>query len=59
MSDFSREINELKEKITFCDLMIKHGDLVKATPQQFEKAFKVKGNLEEELRVLKMRAEDM
>ncbi len=59
MEKLNREIVELEEKIRFCELMIKYGNLVNATSEQAAKAFKVMGNLEEELRVLKMRATGM
>lgn len=53
------EIKELEEKIAFCDYLIKYGSLVNATQEQTAKAFYVKGSLEEELRVLKMRFTDV
>jgi len=42
------EEKELKEKIEFCSLLIKYGNLVGAS-------FKLKDNFEEELRVLKLK----
>lgn len=55
MTKFQMEEKELKEKIEFCSLLIKYGKLVNATSEQSIKAFKLKDNLEEELRVLKLR----
>lgn len=55
MDNIKMEIKELEEKIVFCECVIKYGYLVNATPAQAAKAFNVKGSLEEELRVLKMR----
>ena len=46
---------ELKEKIEFCSLLIKYGNLVGASSEQSIKAFKLKDNFEEELRVLKLK----
>lgn len=49
------EEKELKEKIEFCSLLIKYGNLVGASSEQSIKAFRLKDNLEEELRVLKLK----
>ena len=54
MDKLKMEEKELKEKIEFCSLLIKYGNLVGASSEQSIKAFKLKDNFEEELRVLKL-----
>ena len=55
MDKLKMEEKELKEKIEFCSLLIKYGNLVGASSEQSIKAFKLKDNFEEELRVLKLK----
>lgn len=55
MDKLKMEEKELKEKIEFCSLLIKYGNLVGASSEQSIKAFKLKENFEEELRVLKLK----
>lgn len=45
---------ELLEKIDFCSYVIKYGSLINATSAQTVKAFKLKGDYEEELNVLRL-----
>ena len=55
MDKLKMEEKELKEKIEFCTLLIRCGSLVQATPEQSIRAFKLKENFEEELRVIKLK----
>jgi len=55
MDKLKMEEKELKEKIEFCTLLIRYGGLVQATPEQSIRAFKLKENFEEELRVVKLK----
>lgn len=55
MTKFEMEEKELREKIEFCSLLIKYGKMVDATSEQSIRAFKLKENLEEELRVLRLK----
>lgn len=55
MTKFEMEEKELKEKMEFCSLLIKYGKMVDATQEQSVKAFKLKENFEEELRVLRLK----
>ncbi len=55
MERLEMEEKELKEKIEFCDLLIKYGSLVNATSEQSIRAFKLKENFEEELRVVRLK----
>ncbi|MCD7826884.1 MAG: hypothetical protein LUH14_13160 [Clostridiaceae bacterium] len=55
MNKFEMEEKELKEKIEFCSLFIQYGKLVNANSDQSARAFKLRGDFEEELRVLELK----
>ena len=52
MADIYQEIKELKEKIEFCSYAMKYGKMLDMSSDQTVKAFKVKGELEDELRFM-------
>lgn len=54
MDKIDRAEKELQEKIDFCSYVIKYGNLINATSDQTVKAFKLKGDYEEELNVLQL-----
>ena len=55
MADIYQEIKELKEKIEFCSYAMKYGKMLDMSSDQTVKAFKVKGELEDELRFMELK----
>lgn len=55
MTDVYQEIKELKEKIEFCSYVMKYGKLLDMSSEQTVKAYKVKGELEDELRFIELK----
>ena len=55
MADIYQEIKELKEKIEFFSYAMKYGKMLDMSSDQTVKAFKVKGELEDELRFMELK----
>ena len=54
MADVNQEVKELKEKIEFCSYVMKYGRLIDMSSDQTVKAFKLKCELEDELRFIEL-----
>lgn len=55
MADVNQEVKELKEKIEFCSYVMKYGRLIDMSSDQTVKAFKLKCELEDELRFIELK----
>lgn len=55
MADVNQEVKELKEKIEFCSYVMKCGRLIDMSSDQTVKVFKLKCELEDELRFIELK----